>query len=105
MIARIFATHPLNIRPQPSDGQTILELMKDCQLKNTDMEGMVTKATKEYVWILVQEHFKHKTTLKKIYGPEPCVIKYKVDKYIRVSSIENNTYRVSHSEMVETKWL
>ena len=79
--------------------------MEDCQLKNTDLEGMVTKATKEYVWILAQEHFKLSMSKQRIYGPEPCVIKYKVDKYIRVSFEENNKYRVSHSEMVETKWL
>ena len=48
---------------------------------------MVTKATKEYIYILAQEHFKPGS--KKLYGPEPCVLKYKVDDYIKVSSEEN----------------
>jgi len=54
---------------------------KACQTKNTDLEGMVTKATKENVWILVQEHYR--MGHNKLYGPEPAVVKYKVDGYIR----------------------
>ena len=96
---RSFATHPLNNRPL-TDAQ-ILQLKKECQIKNTDLEGMVTKATKEYVWILAQEHFKHATINKKIYGPEPCVIKYKVDGYIRVSSQENIMFRWVFSVVVK----
>ena len=60
---------------------------KACQTKNTDLEGIVTKATKENVWILVQEHYR--MGHNKLYGPEPAVVKYKVDGYIRVSSEEN----------------
>ena len=63
------------------------DFRKACQIKNTDLEGMVTKATKEWIYILVQEHFRPGKT--KVYGPEPCVLKYKVDDYIKVSSEEN----------------
>ena len=63
------------------------DLRKACQIKNTDLEGMVTKATKDYIFILAQEHFKPGN--KKLFGPEPCVLKYKVDDYIKVSSEEN----------------
>ena len=59
------------------------DLRKACQTKNTDLEGMVTKATKENVWILVQEHYK--MGRNKLFGPEPAVVKYNVDDYIRVS--------------------
>ena len=64
------------------------DLRKACQTKNTDLEGMVTKATKENVWILVQEHYKI-GQYNKMWGPEPAVVKYKVDDYIRVSFEEN----------------
>ena len=63
--------------------EKLQEFRKACQIKNTDLEGMVTKATKEYIFILAQEHYK--SGYKKLYGPEPCVLKYKVDDYIKVS--------------------
>ena len=65
------------------------DLRKACQIKNTDLEGMVTKATKEYIFILAQEHFIFKPGNKKLFGPKSCVLKYKVDDYIKVSSEEN----------------
>ena len=69
------------------------DLRKACQTKNTDLEGMVTKATKENVWILVQEHYRMWFQHKKLHGPEPAVVKYKVDSYIRVSFEENVSTR------------
>ena len=71
------------------------DLRKACQTKNTDLEGIVSKATKEFVWILVQEHYSMRMGYTKLYGPEPAVVKYKVDDYIRVSLEEN----------VSTKWI
>ena len=65
------------------------DLRKTCQTKNTDLEGIVSKATKEFVWILVQEHYSMRMGYTKLYGPEPAVVKYKVDDYIRVSLEEN----------------
>ena len=65
------------------------DLRKACQTKNTDLEGIVSKATKEFVWILVQEHYRMGNT--KLWGPEPAVIKYRVDDYIRVSYEENGS--------------
>ena len=65
------------------------DLRKACQTKNTDLEGIVSKATKEFVWILVQEH--HRMGHNKLYGPEPVVVKYEVDDYIRVSLEENDS--------------
>ena len=65
------------------------DLRKACQTKNTDLEGIVSKATKEFVWILVQEHYNMRMGYTKLFGPEPAVVKYKVDDYIRVSFEEN----------------
>ena len=65
------------------------DLQKACQTKNTDLEGIVSKATKEFVWILVQEHYNMKMGYTKLYGPEPAVVKYRVDDYIRVSFEKN----------------
>jgi hypothetical protein len=82
------ASQNWNDRPgrEPLSDEEMFDLKKKCQIKNTDLEGMVTKLSKEFVYILVQEHFKFGQ--RKMYGPEPCVIKYRVDDYIRVSSEE-----------------
>ena len=73
----------------PSSRNLEHDLRKACQTKNTDLEGIVSKATKEFVWILVQEH--HRMGHNKLYGPEPAVVKYEVDDYIRVSLEENDS--------------
>ena len=69
---------------------------KQCHDKNQDLEGIVMKVTKEHVMILAQEHYRVSEVPRdrygEIIGPEPYVIKYKVDSYLKVRTRLEKVY-------------